>query len=282
MQIAFSPCPNDTFIFYHLLQKTNDISPFPVESALEDVESLNQKARTSFFPFTKLSFAAYFVVSNSYVLLNSGAALGRGCGPLIVKKKGNPKNLQSDSTVLIPGTLTTANLLLSLFRNSNEPVLPVRYEQIIPSLLAGRADFGVLIHEERFTYESLGLEKIVDLGEFWETETGFPIPLGAIVGKRSLPLSDLQGMEDSIRKSLELAYKTSDNNSKMWDYIRQHSQNKSDAVIRSHIELYVNDFSLDLGQEGREAILALRERALRAGFPIESTSEMPLFLTKSA
>lgn len=278
MQIAFSPCPNDTFIFYHLLQNEAGFSPWKIESALEDVESLNQKAKTSHYPFTKLSFAAYFSVLESYILLNSGAALGRGCGPLVVKKKGNPLPLKEDSPVLVPGLLTTANLLLSLYRQTKQPVKPVRYEQIIPSLVSGNADFGVLIHEERFTYEGFGLEKVVDLGEFWEKETGFPIPLGAIVGKRSLPTSELKTMETSIRKSLEKAFNSSEKDKLLWDYVRANSQNKSDSVIRSHIELYVNSFSLDLGEEGREAIRTLHSKALKSGFLEPRTNSLPLFL----
>ncbi|BDA80738.1 1,4-dihydroxy-6-naphtoate synthase [Leptospira kobayashii] len=273
ISIAYSPCPNDTFLFYHLVRDKSQI--LEVKEELWDVENLNEFARLGKYPVTKISFAAYFSVIDKYILLETGSALGRGCGPLVVRKKGNKTELKEGSSILVPGQLTTANLLLSLYTNGTQVSKPLRYDKIIPSLLSGEADLGVIIHEERFTYEARGLEKVIDLGEWWETYTGSPIPLGAIAIRRDIPKEDAFLFQDRLRDSLKMAYTEP---KEMFDYIRENSQNKEDAVIRSHIDLYVNEYTKALGNEGHKAITSLYERAIAAGFLPKEKTGYPLFL----
>jgi predicted solute-binding protein len=259
-QIAYSPCPNDTFIFYHLVHgRLKD----KISEELHDVEVLNERASRGIYPFTKLSFAGYFFCADRYVLLRSGGALGRGVGPILVQKKGQPKDWVGGSTVLIPGLRTTANLLLSLYTKNNYNPIPLRYDQILPSVLAGEARYGIVIHEERFTYEKLGLEKVKDLGEFWEEETGMPIPLGAIAGLRSLEKETLMDFEKKIQKSIQTAYEFPIDAK---SYIKDNSQNKEDSIIQSHIDTYVNEFSIQMGLEGMRAVQELYKRAISSGF----------------
>ncbi|WP_411821376.1 1,4-dihydroxy-6-naphthoate synthase [Leptospira sp. 'Mane'] len=273
ISIAYSPCPNDTFLFYHLVRDKSQI--LDVREELWDVENLNEFARLGKYPVTKLSFAAYFSVIDKYILLETGSALGRGCGPLVVRKKGSKVELKEGSSILVPGQLTTANLLLSLYTNGTQVSTPLRYDKIIPSLLSGEADLGVIIHEERFTYEARGLEKVIDLGEWWETYTGSPIPLGAIAIRRDIPKEEAFLFQDRLRDSLKMAYTEP---KEMFDYIRENSQNKEEAVMRSHIELYVNEYTKNLGEEGHKAIATLYEKAIAAGFITKEKAEYPLFL----
>ncbi|TGN14568.1 1,4-dihydroxy-6-naphthoate synthase [Leptospira ilyithenensis] len=273
ISIAYSPCPNDTFLFYHLVRDKSQNQE--VKEELWDVENLNEFAKLGKYPVTKISFAAYFSVIDKYILLETGSALGRGCGPLVVRKKGNKTELKEGSSILVPGQLTTANLLLSLYTNGTQVSKPLRYDKVIPSLLSGEADLGVIIHEERFTYEARGLEKVIDLGEWWETYTGSPIPLGAIAIRRDIPKEDAFLFQDRLRDSLKMAYTEP---KEMFDYIRENSQNKEDAVIRSHIDLYVNEYTKALGNEGHKAISSLYERAIAAGFLPKEKNGYPLFL----
>jgi predicted solute-binding protein len=273
ISIAYSPCPNDTFLFYNLVRgKIPD--HVNVTEELWDVENLNEFAKQGKYPVTKISFAAYFSVLEKYILLETGSALGRGCGPLVVRKKGSAARLETSKNILVPGLLTTANLLLSLHSNTNHPI-PTRYDYIIPKLLSGEAELGVIIHEERFTFEERGLEKVIDLGEWWETETGLPIPLGAIAIRRDIDRETALKFQDGLKKSLELAYQDSD---AMYRYIKENSQNKEDAVIKAHIELYVNSFTKSLGEEGHKAIQFLYERAVKAGFIKPNLTKLPFFL----
>ncbi len=277
ISIAYSPCPNDTFLFYHLVHgKVPNYES--VSEELWDVENLNEFAKLGKYPVTKISFAAYFSVIENYILLEIGSALGRGCGPMVVRKKGSSANLTSCKQILVPGLLTTANLLLSLYTEGTHEPIPVRYDFIIPKLLSGESELGIIIHEERFTFESRGLEKVIDLGEWWESTSGLPIPLGAIAIRRNIERSAALAFQRSLQKSLEMAYTDSD---AMYRYIKENSQNKDDAVIRSHINLYVNEFTKSLGDEGHKAILYLREKAIKAGFLNESHSKLPLFLGES-
>lgn len=274
ISLAYSPCPNDTFLFYHLIRNPS----YPVKEELYDVENLNEFAQQGKFPVTKLSFAAYFQIMNQYILLETGSALGRGCGPLLVRKKNTNTTLENCKELLIPGQLTTANLLLSLYTNGTHKPTALRYDQIIPKLLLEEDSLGVIIHEERFTYEDRGLEKVVDLGEWWETSTGYPIPLGAIAIRRDIPKKDALQFQKELQNSLSAAYKEP---KEMMDYIRANSQNKEDAVIRSHINLYVNEFTKSLGEEGHSAVTYLLKRAIDAGF-IKKPTEIPsLFLGES-
>ncbi len=259
-RIAYSPCPNDTFIFYHLIhgrlkEKTRE--------ELYDVEVLNESASQGVFPFTKLSFAGYFFCTDRYTLLRTGGALGRGVGPILVQKKGQPKEWIPGSDVIVPGLRTTANLLLSLYTKNKYKPIPMRYDQILPAVIDGKSRYGIVIHEERFTYESMGLEKVRDLGEFWEEETGMPIPLGAIAGLRSLGREKLLEFESKIRASIQTAYQFPE---EAKSYIKENSQNKEESIIQAHINTYVNDFSMDMGEEGIRAVRELYRRAVHSGF----------------
>lgn len=272
LSLAYSPCPNDTFLFYHLAHgKATD--QFRVREELHDVEELNRAAFAGKYQATKLSFAAYFSVMDRYSILDSGSALGRNCGPLLVYKKGkNPGNAKGKK-ILIPGELTTANLLLKLFLKNDFQPTAVRYDKIIPLLLAEEADFGVLIHEERFTYEKQGLVKLQDLGEWWEETTGKHIPLGAIAFRRDLGAPLKENFDSSLKHSLDLAYK---NREETYEYILKHSQDTTREVVDAHIGLYVNEFTRSLGTDGREAILTLYRKGVDAGF-LPAGKEKDLF-----
>jgi predicted solute-binding protein len=261
LTLAYSPCPNDTFLFYHLIHE-NISEIFSVKEELYDVELLNKFAEQRKFDVTKLSFFAYFHVLESYSLLNSGAALGRGCGPLLVKKKGKDLKRVKEETILVPGLMTTANLLLNVYLGKNFLPEPLRYDLIMDKVMKEEFDLGVIIHEERFTYQEKGLEKVVDLGDYWESITGRPIPLGAIAIKRSID-SDLQKEFDkSLKNSLSLAYQFPE---KTRSYILENSQVKDEEVVKSHIDLYVNEFTKDIGYDGKEAVYALWEKGLSLG-----------------
>ncbi|GBF44254.1 hypothetical protein LPTSP2_35570 [Leptospira ellinghausenii] len=274
ISLAYSPCPNDTFLFYHLIRNTD----YPVKEELYDVENLNEFAFEGKFPVTKLSFAAFFHIIDKYILLETGSALGRGCGPLLVRKKNTNTNLENCQSLYIPGQLTTANLLLSLYTNGTHKPTALRYDEIIPKLLTEENSLGVIIHEERFTFEERGLEKVVDLGEWWESSTGYPIPLGAIAIRRDIPREEALKFQSELQKSLRDAYQEP---KAMMDYIKENSQNKEDSVIKAHIDLYVNEFTKSLGKEGHDAVTYLFQRAIEAGFIKKPTSTLPLFLGES-
>ncbi|HMV41575.1 MAG TPA: 1,4-dihydroxy-6-naphthoate synthase [Leptospiraceae bacterium] len=262
LTLAYSPCPNDTFLFYHLIHE--DLSnKFSVKEELHDVEKLNEYSEKNTFDVTKLSFFAFFHVISGYTLLNSGSALGRGCGPLLVKKKGKDLNKIKGEKILVPGIKTTANLLTNIYLNRDFEPYPIRYDWIMNKILEEEFNLGVIIHEERFTYEERGLEKIVDLGDYWESLTGKPIPLGAIAIKRSIPIDLKREFDQSLRKSLELAYQFPEKTKK---YILTNSQVKDEKVVQSHIDLYVNEFTKDIGDEGKDAVYALYEKAKTLGF----------------
>ena len=261
LSLAYSPCPNDTFLFYHLVH-SNLSSNFQVKEELHDVEHLNQKAVQAFYDVTKLSFFAFFHVLENYILLNTGSALGRGCGPILVKKQGKKLSSINNKKILVPGLWTTANLLLNLYLQSNFEPIPVRYDLIINKLLNEEYELGVIIHEERFTYEKRGLEKVQDLGEFWEEKTSLPIPLGAIAIKRNLPEEIKAEFELTLRKSLDMAYA----NPKIpHDYIIKHSQEKDLQVVQNHIDLYVNQYTREIGEDGKQAVIRLLQEAQKVG-----------------
>ncbi|EMY78633.1 menaquinone biosynthesis protein [Leptospira weilii serovar Ranarum str. ICFT] len=270
--LAYSPCPNDTFLFYHLVHG-KVAERFRVREELHDVEELNRAAFQGKYQVTKLSFAAYFSVMDRYSILDSGSALGRNCGPLLVYKKGNKPGNPKGKKILIPGELTTANLLLKIFLKNDFRATAVRYDKIIPLLLSGESDFGVLIHEERFTYERQGLSKFQDLGEWWEETTGKHIPLGAIAFRRDLEKEWKENFDSSLKLSLDLAYK---NRETTYEYILKHSQDTTREVVDAHIGLYVNEFTRSLGSVGRDAIFTLYQKGVDAGF-LPSGKEKDLF-----
>jgi len=250
LTLGFSPCPNDTFIFYALVHDKVDKEGLKFEMVMEDVEALNQRAFNNNLDVTKLSYHAFLHCVQDYSLLNSGSALGRNCGPLLIQQKGNVP-LTADSKIAIPGKNTTANLLLSIAFPHLQNKLEMLFSDIEQAVIDGEVDAGLIIHENRFTYQEKGLEKIQDLGAFWETETGLPIPLGGIVVKRELPLEVQQKVQRVLKRSVQYAF---DHPKSAREYIRYYAQEMDEQVMYEHIKLYVNDFSLDLGEEGKQAV----------------------------
>lgn len=257
LTLGFSPCPNDTFMFDALVHAKVDTEGLEFEVVMEDVEALNQRALQKELDVTKLSYHAFLHCVQDYVLLNSGSALGRNCGPLLIQQKGNVE-LTADSKIAIPGKNTTANLLLSIAFPHLQNKEEMLFSAIEQAVIDGSVDAGLIIHENRFTYQDKGLQKIQDLGEFWETETMLPIPLGGIVVKRDLPLEVQHKIQRVLKRSVQYAF---DNPKSAKEYIRCYAQEMDEQVMYEHIKLYVNDFSLDLGVEGREAVKEVFKRS---------------------
>jgi len=264
VSLGFSPCPNDTFIFYAMIHGKIDTHNITFNEILLDVESLNQKALNTELDITKISYHAFGHLRGNYCLLRSGGALGRGCGPLVISKYGYAMDELRKKTIAVPGKLTTAYMLLQLYDPS------FRFD---PDRILEEADAGLIIHESRFTYTAYGLKQIIDLGEWWEQETGFPIPLGGIIADRSLGTELICKIDNLVRSSVEYAFK---NRAETMNYIKQHSQELSDDVINQHIGLYVNDFSIDMGEEGEKAVKEFLSRAEQAGIiPLSRQSIFP-------
>ncbi|HEU4860821.1 MAG TPA: 1,4-dihydroxy-6-naphthoate synthase, partial [Chitinophagaceae bacterium] len=236
-----------------------DTEGLEFDAVLEDVEALNQGAFKGKLDITKLSYPAFFQNLDKYLLLNSGAALGKGVGPILISKV-NPNSYRDqeskveDRSIALPGENTTANLLFSFAYPAANNKVFMRFDKIEDAVLSGKTDLGVIIHENRFTYQQKGLHKVTDLGEYWEEKRNTPIPLGGIAIKRSVDKAIGLQVDKSIRKSVEFAFS---NYPLVTDYVKQHSQEMDEEVMRQHIELYVNDFSLDLGNEGKKAIETL-------------------------
>lgn len=256
--LGFSPCPNDTFIFDALVNKKIDTEGFDFEVVLEDVETLNQWALQGKLDITKLSFPAFFQSTEKYVLLNSGSALGKGVGPLLISKSKieNDDPGIENAVIALPGINTTANLLFSFAHPGAMNKKFIVFSGIENAVLGGETDLGVIIHENRFTYQQRGLNKVMDLGEYWEEKMKVPIPLGAIAIRRKFETTVSEKISGLIKKSLEYAFK---NYPLVTDYVKAHSQEMSEDVMRQHIDLYVNNYSLDLGTDGKEAIGILHE-----------------------
>jgi 1,4-dihydroxy-6-naphthoate synthase len=265
LTIGYSPCPNDTFIFYALIHGKVRVPGVEFRERLEDVETLNRLALGGGLDITKISYHALGHLREYYALFRTGGALGRGCGPLIVARPGVSLADLKKGVIAIPGKLTTAYLLLRLFDPSITNIAVMPFDRIMDAVSTGDATAGLIIHESRFTYPRYKLEKLLDLGEWWEKHTGLPIPLGGILGKRSLGGETLLKVETGIRESLHYANSHSD---EVLDYCRLHSQEMEDEVMKSHIDLYVNDFSLDLGEDGLRAVRRLLAEAEALGvFP---------------
>ena len=248
--IGFSPCPNDTFIFDALVNNKIDTEGLVFETILEDVETLNRWALEGKLEITKLSYGVLPLVLDNYILLNSGSALGRGVGPLLISNKEQGMMNVEGCTIAIPGKNTTAHLLFSLAYPNAKNKIFLRYDEIENFVLENKG-LGVIIHENRFTYQQKGLFKITDLGDYWEQQTGNPIPLGGIVIKRTIDTKLQQQVDRLIKKSIQYAF---GNYPQLNDYIRNHSQEMSEDVMRKHIDLYVNDYSIDLGEMGKNAV----------------------------
>lgn len=253
LSLGFSPCPNDTFIFDALVNHKIDAGGIELNVVLEDVQTLNQWALEGKLDITKLSYGVLPLVLDTYIVLNSGSALGKGVGPLLISNAVIETQQVNDQLIAIPGENTTAHLLFSLaFPNAKNKIF-LRYDEIENFVLAHKG-LGVIIHENRFTYQAKGLHKIIDLGDYWEQETGNAIPLGGIVIKKDIDSTLQKNIDALIRESIEYAFtKYPDLN----DYIRCHAQEMSEDVMRQHIDLYVNQYSIELGAKGKSAVLEL-------------------------
>jgi 1,4-dihydroxy-6-naphthoate synthase len=262
LTLGFSPCPNDTFIFGPLATGLLNIPGVKLNITHADVETLNQFAMQNILDLTKISLHAFGHVCHRYVLLRSGAALGRGCGPMLVARE--PRTMESlrGQAIAVPGELTTANLLLQLCGDGFSRVHHLSYETIMPRLQHGEFAAGVIIHEGRFTYHNYGLHEVLDLGKWWEETQNLPVPLGAILARRDLEPRVVEAVEESIRQSLLLSRK---NVKAVWPYIKRHAQEMNDTVIWQHIDLYVNDHTVDVGEEGRRAIEKMLQLAVERG-----------------
>lgn len=259
LSLGFSPCPNDTFIFDALINKKIDTDGLDFEAKLEDVETLNQWALEERLDVTKLSFPAFFRSLDNYLLLDSGSALGKGVGPLLVASTEGAE-VTPDKKIAIPGINTTANLLLGFAYPQATNRQPVLFSEIEDSVVNGSADLGLIIHENRFTYQDKGLFKVRDLGEYWEQQMNVPIPLGGIAISQGIKQSVAQKVNGLIKKSLEYAF---EHYPEISDYVKEHSQAMQEEVMRKHIDLYVNNYSLSLGDDGRKAIETLHSVFLR-------------------
>tara|TARA_Y100001960_G_scaffold294824_1_gene338946 strand:- start:7 stop:843 length:837 start_codon:yes stop_codon:yes gene_type:complete len=251
--LGFSPCPNDTMIFYGIAHEYVG-TELNWKIHIDDIQSLNTLAIDNTIDVVKVSYNAFGHIASEYVMLAAGGALGRGVGPLVVSRQ--PLSSLEGKTVAIPGSLTTANLLLRLSQPDTITIVPVRYDLIMPSVSAGEVDAGLIIHESRFTYKKFGLHKYIDLGEWWEEITGLPIPLGGIAAKRNLGRQRLLRIEEIIRESLEFGQQNSLGAN---SYIKKYAQEMSAEVRQQHIDLYVNDFTSDLGISGKAACRVLLE-----------------------
>jgi 1,4-dihydroxy-6-naphthoate synthase len=273
LSLGFSPCPNDCFMFDAIVHRRIDLEGLDFTIHLADIEALNTSAIDGEADVTKVSYHAYAYCLDGYVLLDAGSALGRNCGPLLISKQ--PLQ-QADVaagrlSIAIPGRYTTANFLLRLAFPRATNRSEVLFSEIEDAVLAGTFDAGAIIHENRFTYEAKGLKKIVDLGEIWEAATGAPIPLGGIVVRRSLPDEVKQRVNRVIRRSVEHAFLQPRDSV---DFVRRHAQAMSEDVIYRHIDLYVNDYSVDLGVEGRRAVTVLFEKGKALGIIPPQTAEL--------
>jgi 1,4-dihydroxy-6-naphthoate synthase len=275
LSLGFSPCPNDCFMFDAIVNQRIDLEGLDFSVRLADVEALNQAAFAGDADVTKLSYHAYAYCTGDYVLLDAGSALGRNCGPLLISKRTiAPEEVASgDLRIAIPGKFTTANFLLGLAFPNAQDKTPLLFSEIESALLEERFDAGLIIHENRFTYEKKGLKKIIDLGEYWEGETGAPIPLGGMVIKRALADELKRRVDRVLRRSVEYAFA---HRAASLDYVRAHAQEMSEDVMYRHIDLYVNEYSVDLGAEGRRAVELLFARAAASG--ITPPTNRTLFL----
>ena len=262
LKLGFSPCPNDTFMFDAMVNGKTGAEWLEFDVVLADIETLNQQAIRNELDITKISFAAYLNLTEQYQLLNAGSALGNGVGPLLVAKSQFELSKLKDLKIAVPGVHTTANFLFSIFFPEAKNRIEIIFSEIEDAVLTGKSDAGVIIHENRFTYEQKGLKKICDFGEMWEQETGQPIPLGGIAVKRSLPEVLKQKIDRVLKRSIKYAFSNPESSS---GYVKQHAQEMDEEVTRKHIALYVNEYSVELGEKGKNAIETLFQKARDAG-----------------
>jgi len=276
LSLGYSPCPNDTFIFYALVHGIINREELHFDEVLLDVEALNRKALNAELDITKLSYHAFGHLRDKYCLLRSGSALGRGCGPLIISKNNYSIKDLRNKKIAIPGRMTTAYMLLQLcdsaFRYDPSRILVLPFNRIMDAIANGEADAGLIIHESRFTYPDYGLQKVIDLGDWWERETGLPIPLGGIAARRTLGTEIILSIDSLLKQSIQYAL---DNREAPDGYIKMHAQELADEVVNQHIGLYVNEFSIDIGEAGINAVNTLFTMAEESG--IIPRSQHPLF-----
>ena len=262
LTLGFSHCPNDTFIFDALVHHKIDTEGLDFDVYLGDVEDLNQKAFNNELDITKLSYHAYGYLTDNYVLLDAGSALGAGCGPLLITKPTTLHSSLNTLKIAIPGKYTTANFLLSIAHPEATNKVEMLFSDIEDAVLSGKVDAGLIIHENRFTYQQKGLEKIIDLGEYWEKTTSSLIPLGGIVMKRNLATETIRKVNRLLRKSIEYAFENPDS---PLAYMQCHAQEMDKKVMMQHVDLYVNKYSIDLGEEGKSAITKMFNLAQEKG-----------------
>lgn len=258
LTLGFSPCPNDCFIFDALIHKKIDTQGIDFTVVMEDVEALNNRAFKQELDITKLSYHAFLYLTNEYILLNSGSALGFNCGPLLIQKVENRGQKVEEMKIAIPGKYTTASFLLSLAYPKATNKVEMLFSEIENAVLSNTVDAGLIIHENRFTYQEKGLEKIMDLGEYWESLINAPIPLGGIVIKRNKDKKLQTTIDDLIKKSVEFAFANPESST---PFVKQHAQEMSEEVMKKHIALYVNEFSVSLGSIGKNAVNTLFQKA---------------------
>lgn len=262
LTFGYSPCPNDTFMFNAIAKGVVGVAGHKIKPVLNDVETLNGLAMDGILDVTKLSFYAWMAVKDRYQLLHNGAAMGFGCGPVLIAKHSLKLTDIQHCRVVLPGQWTTAHLLFRLWAPDAHQRIFVPYDRIFDELAAGRADCGVIIHESRFTFQAAGFNPVVDLGAWWEEKTGLPIPLGGISARISLGEPLIEQIDSAVNASIRRAMANPD---EAWPYIRQHAQEMDDTVLQAHIHTFVNDFSLDLTQQGQRAIETLETMARDAG-----------------
>ncbi len=262
IRLGFSSCPNDTFIFDAMIHGKIDTEGIDFELVIEDVEELNRRAFRNDLDVTKISFNAYTRLIDQYILLDAGAALGENCGPLVITKEAMSMDELQNKRIAIPGINTTANLLLTLAFPDYKNKVEMLFSDIEAAVIKGDVDAGLIIHESRFTYQEKGLQKTLDLGEYWESQTVTPTPLGGILVKRNLGDELIQKINRVLKRSVQFAF---DNPKSGLEFIRQHSQEMSEEVMYKHIALYVNHYSLNLGEAGKNAVQVLFDKAIEAG-----------------
>lgn len=262
LSLGFSPCPNDTFIFDAMIHGKIDTEGLEFDVHLGDVEELNQQAFAGNLDVTKLSYHAYAYLTDKYCLLDAGSALGNNCGPLLIARAPMPQEEIIEAKIAIPGKYTTANFLLGYACPQARHKVEMLFSDIEDAVLRGDVDAGLIIHENRFTYQQKGLVKLVDLGEYWENSTQMPIPLGGIVIRRDLPPDFQLKVNRVLQRSVQFAF---DNPKSSLAYVRAHAQEMDEAVMYQHIELYVNDYTENLGERGRAAVQHLFDVAVKNG-----------------
>ncbi|HDZ20969.1 hypothetical protein LCGC14_0253950 [marine sediment metagenome] len=262
LSVAYSPCPNDTFMFHDVATGKLRLPGRDIQVHLHDVETLNRMAMEATFDVTKLSLHAWLLVEDAYRMLGVGAAMGKGCGPVIVAGKAIAPADLAGCRIAIPGELTTAHLLLQLFQPTVGEKIFVRYDRVMDLVASGQADAGVIIHEGRFTYAKAGLKLVADLGQWWQEQTDLPIPLGCFAARRDLGAETISQFEALLRTSIENALADP---GPAREYAKTYAQEMDEAVLTQHVEMFVNDYSLALGDEGGAAVEKLRSLAMQAG-----------------